>query len=114
MTRDDDEIPGPDDEPTAAEKARARSFGDLVDRAVAGRAPAAMSPDDRALIEVATVIRGAAGKVELDASRASNLIEAALASAVDKDKGPRTSTLPPIGGGSVTPITAAPKRRWLP
>ncbi|HTJ41105.1 MAG TPA: hypothetical protein VL463_03390 [Kofleriaceae bacterium] len=114
MTRDlDDDIPGPDDEPTAAEKARARSFGDLVDRAVAGRAPAAMSPDDRALIEVATVIRGAAGKVELEASRASNLIEAALAAAVDKDR-PRTTTLPPIGGGNVTPITAAPKRRWLP
>ena len=104
MTKHDDEIPDPDTEPTAAEKASARAFGELVDRVIAGRgAPAAMSPDDRALVEVATVIRGASGKLELDPDRASSLIDAALVAAVDKDR-PRSASLPP-------PIATPPNLR---
>jgi hypothetical protein len=71
-----------DDEPTAAERAHAKTFGDLVDKTLAGRTPPAMSADDRALLEVATVIRAAHGKVELSASRQKSAIEDALRTAV--------------------------------
>lgn len=89
MIDDDDDldpgpVPGPDDEPTAAERAHARSFADLVDKVVAGRAPAAMPAEDRALIEVATVIRAASGAVELSAARRASIVEEALHRAVDK------------------------------
>ncbi|MCA9680245.1 MAG: hypothetical protein KC464_34775, partial [Myxococcales bacterium] len=50
-------VPGPDDEPSPAERARARAFGELLDKVVAGRAPAAMPAEDRPLVEAATVIR---------------------------------------------------------
>ena len=50
MTKSDDEIPDPDTEPTAAEKARARAFGELVDRVIAGRgAPGTVLEFTRAL-----------------------------------------------------------------
>ncbi len=123
MTKHEDEIPDPDSEPTAAEKARARAFGELVDRVIAGRgAPAAMSPDDRALVEVATVIRGASGTLELDPDRASSLIDAALVAAVDTgEHRPRSASLPPpVGGGSVTPLISGERiarrfvRRFVP
>ena len=119
MTKQDDEIPDPDTEPTAAEKASARAFGELVDRVIAGRGtPAAMSADDRALVEVATVIRGAAGKIDLEPARASALIDAALVAAVDKDR-PRSASLPPPVGGAgasadVIAMTSRPRRRVLP
>ena len=71
-----------DDEPTAAERAHAKTFGDLVDKTLAGRTPPAMNADDRALIEVATVIRAAYGKAELSASRQTSAIEDALRTAV--------------------------------
>jgi hypothetical protein len=82
----DDDVPdlGPDAEPTAAERARARSFGDLVDKAMAGRTPPAMAADDRALIETATLIRAGAGHAELGAARRSALVEAALRAAIDR------------------------------
>jgi len=48
-TDDDDDIltgavPEPDAEMTPSERIRAKNFGELVDKAFAGRAPAAMSP----------------------------------------------------------------------
>ena len=97
-TGDNDEldpgpIPEPDAEPTAAEKTRARAFADLVDKVVAGRPPAAMSAEDRALVEVATVIRASQGLVDLPAQRKSALIEQALRRAVDKPRG--HETVPP-------------------
>jgi hypothetical protein len=102
MAPDDDEhdlsdLDG-DAEPTAAELARARSFGELIDEAVAGRAPAAMPADERALLETATVIRASAGRVELPAARRLALVESALRTAIDGAAHPATvpSIAPPI------------------
>jgi len=109
MATDDDDIltgavPEPDAEPSAAERAHAKTFAELVDKTLAGRTPPAMSADDRALLEVATVIRAAAGNIELPAGRRRAAVEDALASAVG-------------GGGAtsgVVPITRGRARRWAP
>jgi hypothetical protein len=112
---DDDLIPEPDAEPTPAEKARARSFAELVDKVVAGRPPAAMSAEDRDLIEVATVIRAAHDRLELADARRASLVEQALHRAIDR--GGRT-TVPPMKSAAVEPASpAAPipiesARRW--
>lgn len=95
-------VPEPEAEATPAERAHAKTFADLVDKTLAGRTPPAMSADDRALLEVATVIRAASGKVELPASTTRSLVEDALKQAV-RAAGPST----------VVPITRA-RRRWLP
>ncbi len=87
-------VPAPDAEPTTAERARARSFAELVDKVVAGRAPAAMPAEDRALIEVATMIRAASGAVELPAARRTALVEEALHRAVDKSPAPPADVVP--------------------
>jgi len=96
-------VPEPDAEPTAAERAHAKTFADLVDKTLAGRTPPAMSADDRALLEVATVIRAASGKVELPASTRRSVVEDALRQAVG---GAGASTVIPISRGRV--------RRWAP
>jgi hypothetical protein len=99
-----DPVPEPDVEPSAAERAHARRFSELVDKTLAGRTPAAMSADDRALLEVATVIRAASGNAVLPASQQKHAVEAALRQAVG-------------GGGassSVVPITRGRARRWAP
>ena len=92
-------VPEPDAEPTAAERAHAKTFADLVDKTMSGRTPPAMSTDDRALIEVATVIRAAAGNVELGAAKRRSLVEDALRQAIG-GSGASGST-----AGSVVPIT---------
>jgi hypothetical protein len=113
MASDDDiltaPVPEPDAEPTAAERAHAKAFADLIDKAIAGRAlPPAMSADDRALLEVATVIRAASGGLELAAARQSALVEDALRQAIG---GNASASL----GGGVTPITSARSRkRFIP
>jgi hypothetical protein len=110
-THDDDLIPEPDAEPTASERARARTFGDLVDKVLAGRAPAAMSADDRELIEVATVIRAAEGRVELPAARRAALVEQALRRAIAEPASPEQ----PSGATTtaVVPLDVArARRRW--
>jgi hypothetical protein len=108
-TQDDDtltgSVPDPDAEPTPAELAHARRFAELVDKTLAGRTPPAMSADDRALLEVATVIRAAHGRLELAPERQHAVVEDALGQAI----GAR-----PAPGGSVTPIARAPARRWAP
>src|SRR3954470_8448427 len=85
-TRDDDmldgRVPAPDEEATPAERAHAKTFADLVDKTLAGRTPAAMSTDDRALLEVATVIRAAAGNAELAGAKRTSIVEAALRQSV--------------------------------
>jgi hypothetical protein len=100
MAPDDDDLPDllPDAEPTAAELARARSFGELIDKAVAGRTPPAMPADERALLETATVIRASAGRVELPAARRTALVEAALRAAIDGTAHPASvpSIAPPV------------------
>lgn len=98
-------VPAPDAEPTAAERAHAKTFAELVDKTLAGRTPPAMSADDRALLEVATVIRAASGDVELPATRRRALVEDALRQAVGG--GAATS-------GSVVPIGRGRARRWAP
>ena len=110
MTSDDDDIltapvPEPDAEPSAAERAHARAFAELIDKMGSGRTPPpAMSADDRALLEVATVIRAASGGLELAPSRARALVEASLRQAVDGRASPSSSA---------TPIASARSRRRL-
>ena len=108
---DDDDIltgpvPAPDADATGSERAHAKTFADLVDKTLTGRTPPAMSADDRALLEVATVIRATAGTIELSASKRRSIVEDALRQAVG---GTATST-----SGSVVPIARARNRRWAP
>jgi hypothetical protein len=108
MATDDDDIltgpvPAPDAEPTAAERAHAKTFAELIDKTLAGRTPPAMSADDRALLEVATVIRAASGKVELPAAARKSVIEDALRQAVGG-----------AGASSAIPISRGRARRWAP
>jgi hypothetical protein len=110
--RDDDDlltgtVPAPDAEPTAAERAHARSFADLVDKSLTGKPmPPAMSADDRALLEVATVIRAGTGNAELSAEKRHSIVEDALHQAIGGKGATKT--------GSVTPIAKARQRRVAP
>ncbi|HEY5920468.1 MAG TPA: hypothetical protein VIV11_02300 [Kofleriaceae bacterium] len=111
MATDDDDIltgpvPSPEADATPSERMRAKGFADLVDKTLAGaRTPPAMSADERALLEVATVIRAASGKAELSAQKRSSIVEDALRQAVG-GAGAGVS-------GSVVPIERA-RRRWVP
>jgi hypothetical protein len=108
--QDDDDaarIPDPETEPTPAERAHARRFAELVDKTLSGRAPPAMSADDRTLLEVATVIRATHGSLELAPSRRRSVVEDALRQAIGSFSSSATS-------GSVTPIARARARRWAP
>lgn len=114
MITDDDDIltglvPDPDVEPTAAERAHARTFAELVDKTMAGRTPPAMSADDRALLEVATVIRAASGGMSLAPARARSLVEDVLRGAVGVGAGNPGASMP-----GVTPIARGRQRRWVP
>ncbi len=114
MATDDDilsaSVPDPDTEPTAAERAHAKAFAELVDQAVAGRGlPPAMSADDRALLEVATVIRAASGGMPLAPSKLSSIIEASLRQATGEPAGASSGS-----GLAATPITRARSKRWVP
>jgi len=104
-TQDDDPltgpVPDPDIEPTPAELAHARRFAELVDKTLTGRTPPAMSADDRALLEVTTVIRATHGNVELAPSRQRQLVEDALRQAIGAAP----------AQGTVTPIDRARSRR---
>jgi hypothetical protein len=116
MATDDEDIltgpvPDPDAEPTAAERAHAKTFAELVDKTLSGRTPPAMSADDRALLEVATVIRATSGGLPLAAAKQRDLIEDVLRQAVGVGggAGASASTLP-----GVVPIGRARARRWAP
>jgi len=102
----DSPVPAPDAEATPAERAHARTFAELVDKALAGRPPVAMSADDRALLEVATVIRAATRPPELAADKTRSIVEDALRQAIGGvGAGP---------GATVTPLARARTRRWVP
>lgn len=75
MTRDDDDL-----ELTPEERARAQAFGELVDDMLRGRsAPPALPAEERALLEMATVVRAAEGKgFLLPDSRRDAMIDSAL------------------------------------
>ena len=129
----DDEVPSPDAPAGDAELAKARSFGELIDRMVAGQPlPPAMPSDDRALLDVATVVHAASGRAVLASARMDRLVEGALAQALDaragrevsgraarasSDAADRPAPAPPVaagtaaghGGGKVLPM--APSRR---
>jgi len=116
MATDDDDIlsgpvPAPDAEPTAAERAHAKTFAELVDKTLSGRTPPAMSADDRALLEVATVIRAASGGLALPAARQGALIEDVLRQAVGVGA-PRGAGASHASG--ITPIGRGRARRWAP
>ncbi len=99
-------IPEPDAEAAASERAHARTFAELVDKTLAGRTPPAMSADDRALLEVATVIRAASGNLELAEPRRQSIVEDALRQAVGGKASARA--------GAVTPIARGRLKRWAP
>lgn len=105
-TQDDDtgDLTDPDSEPSSAELAHARRFAELVDKTLSGRTPPAVSADDRALLEVATVIRATHGNLELAPSRQRTLVEDALRQAIGAA---------PAAAASATPISRA-RRRWAP
>ncbi len=97
-------IPEPDAAPTAAERAHAKTFAELVDKTLAGRVPPAVSAEERALLEVATVIRAASGGLPLAPSRQRSIVEDALRQAVGE----------PSASMDVVPISRARNRRWVP
>jgi hypothetical protein len=107
-TQDDDpltgSVPDPETEPTPAELAHARRFADVVEKTLAGRTPPAMSADDRALLEVATVIRATRGNLDLAPAAARAVVEDALRQAIGEAP----------GGGATAPFARTPMRRWAP
>ncbi|HSS01155.1 MAG TPA: hypothetical protein VLM79_29055 [Kofleriaceae bacterium] len=107
-TQDDDpltgSVPDPEIEPTPAELAHARRFADVVEKTLSGRTPPAISADDRALLEVATVIRATRGNLDLAPAAARSIVEDALRQAIGEA---------PAGGGTA-PFARPPMRRWAP
>lgn len=99
-------IPEPDAEATPSERMHARTFADIIDKTLTNKTPAAMSADDRALVEVATVIRASNGQMELAPAKQRSIVEDALRQAIG---GAAAST-----SGAVTPIGKARSKRWVP
>jgi hypothetical protein len=108
-TQDDDTltgaVPDPEAEPTPAELAHARRFAELVDKTLSGHTPPAMPADDRALLEVATVIRATHGSIELAPSKQRAVVEDALRQAIGAH---------PTNSGAIVPIARGRARRWAP
>jgi hypothetical protein len=99
-------VPAPDAEASASERSHAKTFAELVDKTLAGRTPPAMSADDRALLEVATVIRATSGNVELGTAKTRSIVEDALRQAIGGAS--------PQASGTIVPIGAARTRRAAP
>jgi hypothetical protein len=115
----DGRVPPPDAEPTARERAHAKTFADLIDKTLAGRTAPVMSADDRTLLEVATVIRAASGNAELSRAKQRSLVENALSQAVAPNKSnvvpiARRRVVAPwlVAGGSML-VAAAAILLWL-
>lgn len=102
----DSPVPEPEMEATPSERAHAKAFADIIDKAIAGKTPPAMSADDRALVEVATVIRAANGAMELAANKQRSLVEDALRQAV--------GGVAATSSGGVTPIARPRAKKWVP
>lgn len=119
MTHDDEQldapVPEPLDEASPSERVRAKAFADIVDKAITGRAPAVMSADDRALLEVATVIRAASGQAELAAQKQRSIVEDALRQAIGTSAG---GSAAPLGVGPTVGLMSVPigsaRKKWLP
>jgi hypothetical protein len=98
MARDRD----PDDlEPADgddAEPGRAESFAGLIDGLLAGHpAPPALTPEDRDLLEAATLIRAAHSDAALAVERRDLLIERAFADALEIGPAVEAPASPPAG-----------------
>jgi hypothetical protein len=106
-------VPEPDDEPTAAERAHARTFGELVDKTLIGHTPVAMSADDRALLDVASVICATAGGLPLAASKQRSIVEDALARAIGGG-GASASTTSESPAANIVPLAGRGRRRFVP
>jgi len=104
-------VPDADADATASERAHAKTFAELVDKTLSGRAPAAMSADDRALLEVATVIRAASGTVQLTPGKQRSIVEDALRQAIG---GPAATTMPGVTGIAANALATAARKRWVP
>ncbi|HEU4734576.1 MAG TPA: hypothetical protein VFT22_42085 [Kofleriaceae bacterium] len=108
-TQDDDtlmgSVPDPEAEPTPTELAHARRFAELVDKTLSGRTPPAVSADDRALLEVATVIRATHTGISLAPGKQRELVEDALRQAIGAS---------PATSGSLAPLGRARARRLAP
>ena len=107
---DDLDVPEPDAVADASERARAKAFAELIDKVVSGRPPAAVPSAAQALLETATALRATMRPVELGAARRASIVEAALATAIDR-RGGRIGASVSGSLPVVVPITAAPRRR---
>lgn len=127
------DVPDDDAPPSPAELAHAASFAALLDKAEHGRIPPALSADERALLEVATVLRAATGRVELSEAAHRAAVEHALAAAVEPPRrkvarpsdrtsdrtsertSERTSARPETARSAGARLTRqGPTQRWLP
>lgn len=80
---------------SAAERAQAEGFGRLVDDLLAGvPPPPAMDPDQRALVETATVVVASNRIALLDESRVGRLVDEALEAAVIGGSDPSDAPVP--------------------
>ena len=76
------DIPPPDAPPDPGEQTQAESFGLLVDRVLSDEPlPPVMTSDERALIDVAAVVRACAGAPRLDTLREQAVISDVMARA---------------------------------
>lgn len=106
----DGDIPDPDAPASAAELARAHSFAALLDKAEQGRSPPALAADERALLEMATVIR-ATTAAPAPAPAHHALVEEVLLGALDPQaRPPRVSAAFAAAGAR----RARPRGRWVP
>jgi hypothetical protein len=113
----DGDVPDADEAATASEKARAASFAELIDKAITGRTPPALSADERALLEVTTVIRAAARPAELAPGPRRAVIEQALASALGQGAShgaARNGSLRLSGPMDTAQPIRSGRGRWVP
>lgn len=76
------DIPPPDAPPDPGEQAQAESFGRLVDRLLMDEPlPPVMTSDERALVDIAAVVRACTGTPRLDALRQQAVINEVMARA---------------------------------
>jgi hypothetical protein len=114
MSRDDDNdlIPEPEASADEAESARAESFGELIDGLLAGPAtPPALTPGDRDLLEIATMVRASTSEMELADEHRDRLIDRAFTDAM---KLPASAEAPVSAPADVIPLTRRPLMRALP
>ena len=117
-------VPEPLADASPSERAHAKTFADIVDKAIAGRAPVAMTADDRALLEMATVIRATHGNAELAPEKRRSIVEDVLRQAVGGPRSASSTLSPPpvirgrfapwlVAGGSALVAAAALVVLWL-